>query len=284
MKIAVTGASGGLGSSIIKQLLKQIPPEHMIGLARTPSKAEELGVEIRHGDYNQEDVLIESLKGVDTVLLVSGMDAPDQRIIQHQNVINAAKKAGVRKIVYTSIFGKLGNTSFTPIISSNRQTEIDIKNSGMHWVIGRNGLYIEPDLEYIENYIKEGKISNCARDGRCAYTTRDELAFAYSKILTEDKHNGKTYNLVGQAITQQQLADYINEAFGLKLVFESVAIEEYRKQRQAELGEFLGDIIAGIYSGIRMGNFNVKSDFRLAAGREHVNWDDFFKALKIISN
>jgi NAD(P)H dehydrogenase (quinone) len=280
MNIAVTAASGGLGSAIIMQLLEQMPKEQVIGLARTPKKAENLGVEIRNGDYNNKPELIESLSGVDAVLLVSGMDTPDKRILQHQNVINAAKEAGVVKIIYTSILGEVGDTSFSPIISSNRRTEEDIMNSGLQWVIGRNGLYIEPDLEYIENYIKDGKISNCAADGKCSYTTRNELAFAYSKILIEEKHNGNIYNLVGQSITQQQLTDYLNSTFGIDLVFESLSVEEYAMQRQSELGEFMGAIIAGIYSGIRNGGFDVKSDFKKAAGREHLDWDEYFGSLK----
>jgi NAD(P)H dehydrogenase (quinone) len=281
MKIAVTAASGELGSAIIKKLLEEMPKEHIIGLARTPKNAEKLGVEIRPGDYNNKAGLIESLNGVEAVLMVSGMDAPDKRIAQHQNVINAAKEAGVGKIVYTSIFGEKGNTSFSPIISSNRRTEEDIKSSGLKWVIGRNGLYIEPDLEYMDNYIKAGKISNCAADGKCSYTTRDELATAYSRMLLEDKHNGNTYNLCGQAITQQQLTDYLNSAFETDLVFESLSVDEYAKERQSELGDFLGTVIAGIYSGIRDGGFNVKSDFYQAVGREHVGWDEFFNALRL---
>jgi NAD(P)H dehydrogenase (quinone) len=281
MKIAITAASGGLGSSIIQQLLKQMPKENIVGLARTPSKAEDLGVEIRYGDYDYKPELIESLSGVDKVLLVSGMDAPDKRIKQHQNVIEAAKNAGVKKIIYTSIVGEVGETSFSPIISSNRQTEDDIRNCGLQWVIGRNGLYIEPDIEYIENYIADGKISNCAANGRCAYTTREELAFAYSRMLVEDWHDESTYNLAGPAITQQQLTEYLNSVFGVSLVYEPISIDEYTIQRKAELGEFLGSVIAGIYSGIQKGSFDVRSDFEMAAGRKHVKWDEYFKSMRM---
>jgi NAD(P)H dehydrogenase (quinone) len=276
MKIAVTAASGGLGSAIIKQLLMQLPKEKVVGLARTPERAQNLGVDIRKGDYRDKDELIKSMDGMDIVLLVSGMDAPDKRIEQHRNVINASKEAGVQKIVYTSIFGEVSDTSFSPIIASNRQTEEDVKNSGLNWVIGRNGLYIEPDVEYIETYKKDGKITNCAADGKCSYTARDELAYAYSKMLLEDKHNGNTYTLAGEAITQLQLTDYLNQAFGTTLIYEPMSIEDYTKQRQAELGEFLGTIIAGIYTGIRNGSSNVVSDYKLASGREHISWKDYF--------
>ncbi|MFC1501957.1 SDR family oxidoreductase [bacterium] len=277
MRIGVTSASGRLGAAIVRQLIKLFDNDKVVAIARTPEKAKYLGVEIRKADYNLKSQFDETLADIDTVLLVSGMNAPDKRIQQHRNVINAAKDVGVRKIVYTSIVGNKKGSTFSPIIASNRQTEEDIKSSGLNWSIGRNGLYIEPDVEYLDRYIKEGKIANCAGQGSCAYTIREELGYAYSKMLLEDKHNGKIYNLVGEAITQRQLTDYFNKTFKLKLVYESLSVEEYQANRTAELGEFLGKIIAGIYSSIRNGDLNVKSDFREAAGREHMKWADYFK-------
>lgn len=157
MKIAVTSASGQLGSAIVKQLIEEIGKEQVIGIARTPKKAEHLGVETRKGDYNHREDFEAALQGVDKVLLVSGMDAPEKRIGQHRNVIEAAKANGVKKIVYTSIIGDENKTAFQPIVQSNRQTEEDVKNSGLDWAIGRNGIYIEPDLEYLDHYRAAGK-------------------------------------------------------------------------------------------------------------------------------
>ena len=201
MRVAVTAASGSLGKAIIRQLLKQLPSEQVIGVARTVEKAKDLGVEIRNGDYSIKEQFVEAFKGVDTVLIVSGMEAPDKRIIQHKGIIDAAIEVGVKKIVYTSIIGSDKGNAFSPIVASNRQTEKDVQNSGLNWVIGRNGLYIEPDIEYIENYKKDGKITNCADNGKCSYTTRDELAFAYSQMIIGDNHNGHIYNLAGTPIT-----------------------------------------------------------------------------------
>lgn len=245
-------------------------------MARTPEKAKHLGVEIRPGDYNDKNVLEKSLKSVDAILLVSGMDAPDKRIVQHRNVIQAARNSGVKKIVYTSVQGADEHTDFSPIIQSNRQTEQDIRSSGLDWVIGRNGIYIEPDIEYIEEYKKLGRIANCAGDGRCGYTTRPELAYAYSRMLTQNKHNSQTYNLHGEAITQYQLAEYLNSAFDTDLIYTPMTVEEYRKERIAELGQFLGTVIAGIYQGIREGKADNPSNFLEAAGREHESWQDYF--------
>lgn len=280
MKIAVTAASGKLGSEIVKAASALAGKENVIGLARTPSRAGNLGVEILPGDYNDKEALGKSLQSVDSLLLVSGMDAPEKRIEQHRNVIEAAKSAGVRKIVYTSVQGAEEGTAFSPVIRSNRQTEEDIRNSGLDWVIGRNGIYIEPDVKYIETYKKMGGIINCAGNGRCGYTTRSELACAYARMLTDSSHNTLTYNLHGEAITQYELSEYLNFAFGTSLSYTPVSVEEYRKERIAELGDFLGTIIAGIYQGIREGKADNPSHYLQAAGREHQSWQTYFEGLR----
>ncbi|WP_044203465.1 SDR family oxidoreductase [Flammeovirga sp. OC4] len=267
MKIAVTAASGQLGTAIVNALKKEIGAENVVGVVRTPEKAQHLGIEIRKGDYNSREEYNDALKGIDKVLLISGMGDPEARIPQHRNVIEAAKQNGVKKIVYTSIVGINEGNSFSPIVKSNRQTEEDVKNSGLDWALGRNGIYIEPDLEYIENYKKEGEIRNCAGEGKCTYISRPELGYAYSKMLIGEEHNGQTYNLVGEAITQQELADLINEVYGTEIVFNSVSVEEYTEERKSVLGDFLGVVIAGIYSGIASGAYDLVSDFEKAAGR-----------------
>ena len=277
--IAVTAASGQLGRAIVKALTGNGGTDTIVAIARTPENATGLGVEVRRGDYNDRASFEAALKGVDTVLLVSGMDTPDKRIGQHRNVIEAARTAGVKKIVYTSVQGPDQDSSFSPIVKSNRQTEQDVRDSGLAWVIGRNGIYIEPDIEYIDTYKASGEIANCAGDGKCGYTTRDELAHAYAQMLAGDAHNGQTYNLHGQSLTQTELAARLNQAFGTALVYRAMSVEAYRQDRVDELGEFIGTVIAGIYTGIRDGAFNHASNYAEAAGRPHQSWDDYFAAI-----
>ena len=279
MRIGVTAASGQLGAETVRALTDVVDADQIVGLARSPEKAASFGVEIRSGDYSAPAQLESSLAGIDTLFLVSGMAAPDVRIEQHRNVIRAAVTAGVKKIVYTSIQGADEGTAFSPIVASNRQTEKDIQRSGMDWVIGRNGLYIEPDVEYIETYKAAGEIANCAGDGLCGYTTRSELAYAYARMLSHPSHDRQSYNLHGEAISQEQFSKYLNSAFGTKLRFRDMSVDDYRAERQAELGEFMGTIIAGIYEGIRQGAWDNPSDFEAAAGRPHVGWDEYFGSL-----
>jgi NAD(P)H dehydrogenase (quinone) len=280
MKIAVTAANGKLGSAVVRALLELVEKSTVVALARTPAKAASLGVEARPGDYNDKNQFIKALSDIDAVLLISGLDAPEKRITLHRNVISAAKESGVEKIVYSSIVGAEKEHGFRPIVESNRQTEKDIRNSGLEFVIGRNGIYIEPDVEYIDKYVKAGKIVNSAQNGKCAYATRHELAAAYAKMLLQNKHHGQTYNLVGEAITQTELATYLNRAFDTNLLYESTDVETYRADRIRELGTFYGNIVGGIYEGIRQGYFDVNSDYAKAAGREHVAWKDYFSSLQ----
>ena len=269
MKIAVTAANGQLGSTIVNELIKEIGKKNVIGIVRSPEKANHLGVELRKGDYNTRDEFNDALEGIDSVLLISGMDDPQERIQQHRNVIEAAKQNGVKKIVYTSIVGDEENNAFSPIVQSNRLTEEDIKNSGLEWSIGRNGIYIDPDLEYLETYKKKGEIRNCAGNGKCAYTSRAELGYAYAKMLIQDIHNNKTYNLIGEPISQKELAKLINQVYDTQLVFNPISVEDYAKERKQELGAFIGEVITGIYKGINDGVYNIPSDYEKAAGRPH---------------
>lgn len=281
MSIAVTAASGRLGGEIARALLGMDTTSQVVALARTPEKAAGLGIEVRPGDYSDRVQLTSSLSGVDTLLLVSGNEAPDARIQQHRNVITAAKAAGVRKIAYTSVQGADEGTAFSPVVQSNRQTEADVRDSGLEWVIGRNGIYIEPDVETLDEYVAAGEIANCADDGKCGYTTRSELAYAYACLLTQDSQNGQVLNLNGEALSQSDLAHYLNRAFGTELSYRPMSVEAYRDDRVSKLGDFMGTVIAGIYEGIRKGANDNPSDYAAAAGRDHQTWDEYFEGLSV---
>lgn len=276
---AVTAVSGQLGREIASKLIDLPGDATVIGLARTPGNVTDLAIDVRPGDYDQPEQLEVSLKGVDALVIVSGMAPPEDRIGQHRNVINAARTAGVKKLVYTSIIGPADGTRFSPVVQSNRQTEEDIKASGLDWAIGRNGIYIEPDVEYIDSYKARGEIANSAGDGKCGYTTRSELAHAYAALLTKGDLNGGTFDLNGTPITQGALVSHLNSAFGTRLSYREMTVEEFAADRSAELGDFIGPIIGGIYEGIRKGVYDRPGDYAAVTGRPHQSWNDYFSSL-----
>lgn len=281
MTLAVTAVSGRLGSAIATELVKRQACQPVIGLARSPEKVRIRGLELRPGDYTDQASMTASLAGVDTLLMVSLNTPPDIRAAQHRCAIHAARDAGVTRIVYTSVQGAEEGTAFSPVVQSNRETEADLAMSGMEWTIGRNGIYIEPDVEYVEHYIRAGAIANSAGEGLCGFTTRPELASAYANLMLDPSHSGRTYNLHGQPMTQSELAGHLGRYCGVNLSYRPMTVAAYRNDRCAALGEMMGTIIAGIYEGIRAGAYNTASDFELAAGRPHQSWSDYFASLRL---
>jgi len=280
MKIAVTAANGKLGSAVVKQLTLDVDAENIIGIARTPEKAEHLGVEIRKGDYDLETDFDTALEGVDSLLMISGLADPDTRVDQHRKIIRAAQKNNIKKIVYTGILGNPEKTGFAPVVKSMRQTEEDVKSSGINWIVGRNGMYIEADLSYVSAYEQEGYISNSAGEGKSAYTSYPELARAYSKLLTNDQFNNQVYQLIGTPISQSELTDLINRNFGTNLEYKAMSPAEFYKQKIPAYGEFFGNIVGGIYEGINLGLHTGISDIEKILGRPHKNPQELVEEFK----
>jgi NAD(P)H dehydrogenase (quinone) len=147
MKILVSGGTGQFGAATIKFLLKKISADNLVALVRDENKATELkakGVVIKIGSYNDYGSLVGAMKGVEKVLLISGNDIANRQK-QHENVINAAKEAGVKHVVYTSFLRK-NETKTSPlgmVAKSHLETEKLLINSGLAYTIMLNNLYAE---------------------------------------------------------------------------------------------------------------------------------------------
>jgi len=270
MTIAVTAASGHLGELLLRELVAAVGASQVVGIARSPEKISVAGIDKRAGDYANRDCWPELLKGIETVILVSSPAGPWDRVQMHRNVIDGAKAAGVRKLLYTSVIGngKEADTLYAPVAAINRQAEADVQASGLQWVIPRNGLYLEFDVAHIVNAGQEGGVfRNNGGEGRCGYITRDELAYATAKLALDDCHNGKIYNLVGDCHTQAELVAMVNEVYNTNVRYEAFSDEECFAKLEPVRGEIVANMLTGCYQCIRTGAYDVPSDFEAAAGR-----------------
>jgi NAD(P)H dehydrogenase (quinone) len=260
MKVAVTAASGNLGQLLLPELVRLIGADNVVGIARSPDKTSTPGIETRQGDYDNAADWPTALEGIDTVILISSPAGPWDRVQMHRNVIEGAKQAGVRKILYSSVIGNglEADTLYAPVAAINRQAEQDLQQSGLEWSIPRNGLYLEFDVAHIVNAANEGNIfRNNGGDGRCGYITRDEIAVATAQLAIDNRHNGKIYNLVGECHTQTELVQMVNEVYGLSVSYEPITDEECFAKLEPVRGEIVANMLTGCYQCIRNGAYVV---------------------------
>jgi NAD(P)H dehydrogenase (quinone) len=197
--ILVTGASGHLGQEVIRQLITLYPATKIVGLARDISKMDDvmsLGVQVRIGDYNDIDSLNRAMTGIEKVLLISGTNE-DNRVTQHLNVINAAKKNGVKFISYTSRLVKNQDTSSNHLMEGHFKTEALIIESGLQYVIFRNALYFDTIPTFVggNRVFLSGNISVPAGDGKVSFVLRSELGEAIAKVLVNGNFNDEIISL-----------------------------------------------------------------------------------------
>jgi NAD(P)H dehydrogenase (quinone) len=225
MKTGVTGATGQLGRLVIEKLKERVPSGSIVALARSPQKAADLGVETREFDYNKPDNLANALKGIDSLLLISANEI-GERTRQHKNVIEAAKRAGVKWIVYTSILH--ADTSTLSLAGEHLATEEALKESGIQYTLLRNGWYTENYTGSVQGAVAGGGFLGSAGEGKISSAARADYAEAAAIVLTGQNHQGKIYELAGdEAYTLTDLAAEISRQTGKDIPYKNLSENEY---------------------------------------------------------
>lgn len=244
MKIAITGATGQLGQLVVNKLKDKVSDDNIVALVRSTQKASNLGVEAREADYNKPGTLESALKGIDTLLLISGSEV-GKRAAQHHNIIEAAKKNGVKWIIYTSILH--ADTSSISLAGEHRATEAELKKAGIPFTLLRNGWYNENYTGSIHGAIAGGALIGSAGEGKISSAARADFAAAAVAVLTGEGHEGKIYELAGdEAWTLNDLATEISRQAGKDIRYKNLTETEYAAALTSfGLPEELAHAIAG---------------------------------------
>ena len=227
---AITGATGRLGQLVITALLRTVPAAETAALVRTPAKASDFaakGVVIREADYSRPETLGPAMSGIDKLLLISGNEV-GRRVPQHKAVIDAAKAASVKLIVYTSVLR--ADTSPLGVAEEHRQTEALLKASGLPYVLLRNGWYTENYTASIPTALQQGVILGSTGDGRIAAAARADYAEAAAAVLAaEQGQRARTYELAGdEAFTMAEFAAELSRQSGKVVVYRDLPEAEYK--------------------------------------------------------
>ncbi|WP_423061398.1 SDR family oxidoreductase [Citrobacter portucalensis] len=253
--IAITGATGQLGQHVIESLLKTIPASQIVAIVRNPAKATALsqqGITVRQADYSDEAAFTTALQGIDKLLLISSSEV-GQRAPQHRNVINAAKAAHVKFIAYTSLLH--ADTSPLGLADEHVATEKMLAESGIAYALLRNGWYTENYLASAPAALEHGVFIGAAGEGKIASATRADYAAAAARVISEDGHVGKTYELAGDAgWTLSQLAVELAKQSGKKVVYQNLSEADFAAALKgvglpAGLADMLADSDTGASKG-----------------------------------
>ncbi len=264
MKIALTGATGHFGSIVAETLLKSVAAGNLVVSVRNPEKADNLsarGVEVRHGDFDQPETLDTAFAGVDRLLIVSADGDNDTRIRQHKAAVDAAVRAGVGFIVYTSV----GHADSSPLFLApvHRATEEFIRESGISYSFLRNNWYLENEVGSIQAVQAGAPWLTSAGDGKVGWATRRDYAEAAAAVLTGEGHENTVYELSGTPATQAELAAVVGKLLGKEVPVQQVDDAAYADiMAKAGVPEAALPIVVAIQQAIREGALDItSSDF-----------------------
>jgi NAD(P)H dehydrogenase (quinone) len=256
MTIVITGATGHLGRHVVDALLgRGIDPTEIVAAGRSVDKLAalaETGVRTARIDFNDPASLDDAFAGADTVLLVSSSD-PSNRVAEHRNAIDAAVRAGVGRIVYTS--APRADTSALVLAPDHKATEELITASGLDFTILRYSWYTENYVKTVADAGESGVISSSTGDGRVASASRVDYAEAAAVVLAEDGHSRAVYELSGDvAWTFADLAATASEILGREVRHVSLTPDEHREALlSAGLDEGTAGFVVALDGNIRDG-------------------------------
>ncbi|MBY8881280.1 SDR family oxidoreductase [Actinacidiphila acidipaludis] len=225
MSIVVTGATGHLGRLVVDHLLASAPADQVVAAVRDKAKGAglaERGVELREADYDRPETLTDVFRPGDVVLLISGSEV-GRRVPQHTAVVEAARAAGVARLVYTGVLG--GPDADFRLADEHKATEQAILDSGLTWTFLRNGWYHENYTAQIPVQLEHGVVGS-AGDGRIGAASRDDYAAAAAAVLTGEGHENRAYELSGdRAWTLAEYAAELSRQSGREVAHQDVPAE-----------------------------------------------------------
>ncbi|MEQ5774775.1 SDR family oxidoreductase [Thalassospira sp. NFXS8] len=283
MKKLITGATGQFGTLALSHLSTRIPASEIVVSVRNPDKAADIranGIEVRQGDFDDQTLMEQAFAGIDVALIVSAEADNETRIRQHRTAITAAKNAGVKHVIYTSVIDPRADSAFT-YSAIHADTEAFIKQSGLTYTILRNSFYADLLLGGVPHALETGQYAAPAGDAGITYIPRNDLAEIAAIVLANPaEHANKTYDLTGaKAITHAEIAAIIASATGKDIAFADLPGDVYEGiLRSLGLPEHAVIAVAGLYLAAKNGDYaTVSTDAASILGRQPQSVDDFLK-------
>lgn len=284
--IAITGANGQLGKAVMAHLLQHVPPMQLAAVVRRPSSTKDLWdapVQIRQADYEEPEKLEAAFRDVHTLLHISATSIGETGLRQEWNVVQAARRAGVKHIIYTSSLMADAAADF----ACSRQaaaTETAIRQSGIIYTICRNSLYMELLLQLAGEVFEGGDICYPAKYARVSFVSRNDIAEALARLVMEkEQHANRIYEITGSASWSfYDICEMLRQEKRLCCRYIDISEEEYREVLHSlPLPDELAELLCSMATGISAGEFSYTDDaLEKILGREPVKLREFIKGLE----
>ena len=286
--LMVTGANGNLGRQVIANLEALVGPSGFVAGTRDPSStfARELmasGVEVRRVDFDDPDTLTAAFQRVDAALIISTYAANTIRPRQNLNAIEAAKRAGVRRLAYTSFAGAGPTATADHSIEVHWPTERALMASGMDYTILRHALYADIMVGDLDETLATGLLRRAGGLAACAYIAREDLGLSAAKVLANPGHENRIYTeTMEQTLTCSQIAAAMSEVFDCDIRYEAVPSDEWPAYMTQHWGlpAELAKSSLGTMRAIENGEFDITSrDYEAITGRKPKTMRQFLETV-----
>jgi NAD(P)H dehydrogenase (quinone) len=264
-RLLVTGASGQLGRRVVELLLAQ-EIGNIIATTRNPEGLADLaarGVDVRKADFDEEEGLAEAFAGAERLLLMStdAVGQPGKRFLQHNAAIDAAAKAGVKHLVYTSLTHPVTDSPVL-LAPDHIKTELALEASGLSYTALRNNLYADLLLMSLPAAIGMGQLFSAAGEGGAAYVTREDCARAAAAALSSDFEGKRQLEISGpQVVTYAALAEMASELSSTKVTHVPIQPHVLKAGMiQNGVPEVIADLMVSFEEGMAKGLFAPATD------------------------
>jgi NAD(P)H dehydrogenase (quinone) len=286
--LMVTGANGHLGGHVVSNLRMLVGPSGFVAGTRDPSTAfaRELaasGVEVRRADFDDPDTLTAAFEGIEAALIISTYAPNSVRPRQNLNAIQSAKRAGVRRLAYTSFAGASPTSRADHTIEVHWPTEQALIASGMEYTILRHALYADIMVGDLEETLGTGVLRRAGGSAPCAFIARDDLGVSAATVLAKAGHENRIYTeTMEQTLTGKQICVLMSAVFGRPIRYEGVPVEEWAAYMTERWGVpvELAKSSLGTMRAIESGEFDiVTGDYETITGRKPKTMREFLERI-----
>lgn len=284
--LMVTGANGHLGGHVVANLRRLVGPAGFVAGTRDPSTAfarqlAASGVEVRRTDFDDPAVLTAAFEGIEAALIISTYAPNSVRPRQNLNAIQSARRAGVRRLVYTSFAGAGPRSRANHSVEVHWPTEQALMASGMEYTILRHALYAEIMVGDLEETLSTGVLRRAGGSTPCAFIARDDLGVSAATVLAESGHENRIYTeTMEQPLTCEQICALMSEVFGRSIRYEGVPVEEWATYMTEHWGvpAALARSSLGTMRAIESGEFDIATgDYETITGRKPKTMREFLE-------